>query len=142
MFWSKKRKMDKTIKATLAELKQMILSMQISATSSAAELEDFYSKIDLWNKVLTEKQVEFFTVMGQLTLEDKAELLKHIEVCINNYGAKMIKLNDVLIRCLEEDAISPDTKVEIITFGKSNIVKSDKTINVLRDMAKCIVLSK
>lgn len=138
--WFKNKKLEKKLRANLVDLKNMILDIQISETASAKELEEFYAKIAAWNRVLNEKQLELFTVAKRLTSEDKLEILKHLDTCINNYSMKIIKINDVLIKCLEEETISPDTKVEIINFGKDNIAKSDQTINTLRDLAKAIAL--
>ena len=136
--WIKKSKIKKEIKNNLSELKNMILTED----SSRKELEEFYTKVAIWAKVLEEKQIEFFTVMKELSLVDKNMLLNHINDCIQAYGAKMIKLNNALIAYLDEEKLSPSTKTEIALFGKNNVNKSNETLAVLRDLAKYIVLSK
>lgn len=140
--WFKKHKINKEIKQNLSELKQMIMNIQITKSASGKELEEFYTQVDVWDKVLSEKRVEFYTVMSQLTVDDKMELLKHLDECINIYGSRMIVLNEALIGYLENDKLSPTTKAEIAHFGSENVIKSDKTITVLRDIAKYIALSK
>lgn len=140
--WLKKHKNKKEIKKNLIELKKMILEIKINENSSGKELEEFYNKVAVWAKVLSEKEIEFFTVMGELSTSDKVELLNHIDACVHNYGAKMVKLNDVLIACLDEEKISASTKAEIVLFGKSNIDKSNETLSILRNLAKYIALSK
>lgn len=140
--WIKKSKIKKEIKNNLSELKNMILDINITEDSSGKELEEFYTKVAIWAKVLEEKQIEFFTVMKELSLVDKNMLLNHINDCIQAYGAKMIKLNNALIAYLDEEKLSSSTKTEIALFGKNNVNKSNETLAVLRDLAKYIVLSK
>lgn len=140
--WTKKGKIKKELKNNLSELKNMILDINITEDSSGKELEEFYTKVAVWAKVLEEKQIEFFTVMKELSLVDKNMLLNHINNCVQAYGAKMIKLNDALIAYLDEKKLSPSTKTEIALFGKNNINKSNETLAVLRDLAKYIALSK
>lgn len=140
--WLKKRKQNKELKQNLIELKKMILDINIAEDSSGKELEEFYTKINIWAKVLEEKQIEFFTAIKELSLADKNILLNHINNCVQVYGAKMIKLNDALIAYLDEEKLSPSTKTEIALFGKNNINKSNETLTVLRDLAKYIALSK
>ena len=140
--WIKKSKIKKEIKNNLSELKNMILDINITEDSSGKELEEFYTKVAIWAKVLEEKQIEFFTVMKELSLVDKNMLLNHINNCVQAYGAKMIKLNDALIAYLDDEQLSPSTKAEIALFGKNNINKSNETLAVLRDLAKYIALSK
>lgn len=140
--WIKKSKIKKEIKNNLSELKNMILDINITEDSSGKELEEFYTKVAVWAKVLEEKQIEFFTVMKELSLVDKNMLLNHINNCVQAYGAKMIKLNDALIAYLDEEKLSPSTKTEIALFGKNNVNKSNETLAVLRNLAKYIALSK
>ena len=140
--WLKKRKQNKELKQNLIELKKMILDINIAEDSSGKDLEEFYTKINIWAKVLEEKQIEFFTAIKELSLADKNILLNHINNCVQVYGAKMIKLNDALIAYLDEEKLSPSTKTEIALFGKNNINKSNETLTVLRDLAKYIALSK
>lgn len=140
--WLKKRKQNKELKQNLIELKKMILDINIAEDSSGKELEEFYTKINIWAKVLEEKQIEFFTAIKELPLADKNILLNHINNCVQVYGAKMIKLNDALIAYLDEEKLSPSTKTEIALFGKNNINKSNETLTVLRGLAKYIALSK
>ena len=140
--WIKKSKIKKEIKNNLSELKNMILDINITEDSSGKELEEFYTKVAIWAKVLEEKQIEFFTVMKELSLVDKNMLLNHINDCIQVYGAKMIKLNNALIAYLDEEKLSPSTRTEIALVGKNNVNKSNETLAVLRDLAKYIVLSK
>ena len=91
--WLKKRKQSKELKQNLMELKKMILEINITEDASGTELEEFYSKVAIWARVLSEKQIEFFAAMGALSPADKIELLNHIDTCVRNYGAKMVKLN-------------------------------------------------
>ena len=67
--WLKKRKQNKELKQNLIELKKMILDINIAEDSSGKELEEFYTKINIWAKVLEEKQIEFFTAIKELFAE-------------------------------------------------------------------------
>lgn len=140
--WLKKHKRNKELKQNLMELKKMILEINITEDASGKELEDFYNKVAVWARVLSEKQIEFFAVMGELSPADKIELLNHIDTCVRNYGAKMVKLNDALIQYLEEEKLSSATKSEIALFGKNNVDKSNETLATLQNLSKYIALSK
>lgn len=134
----KKYKMNKQIKQNLKELKKIILETQISSKASAKELEIFYEQVETWARVLKEKQKEFDITISNLSVADKLELLMHIDRCVDNYGTNMISLNDIIIQCLDADNISPNTKLNLVAFGKKNIAKSDETINTLRELGKHI----
>ena len=140
--WLKKHKNKKELKQNLMELKKMILEINITEDASGKELEEFYSKVAVWARVLSEKQIEFFAAMGALSPADKIELLNHIDICVRNYGAKMVKLNDALIQYLEEEKLSSATKSEIALFGKNNVDKSNETLATLQNLSKYIALSK
>lgn len=140
--WLKKRKQNKELKQNLMELKKMILEINIAEDASGKELEEFYSKVAIWARVLSEKQIEFFAAMSALSPADKIELLNHIDTCVRNYGAKMVKLNEALIQYLEEEKLSSATKSEIALFGKNNVDKSNETLATLQDLSKYIALSK
>lgn len=140
--WFKKQKEKKQIKQNLDELKKMILSINIPEKASKAELDTFYEQVNVWDRVINEKEMEFNVVMSQLSAADKIELVKHIDKCIGNYGRNMVKLNDTLINYLEAENILPSTKVEIVSFGRSNMAKSDETIESLKNLAGHIVLNK
>lgn len=140
--WLKKYKRNKELKQNLMELKKMILEINITEDASGKELEDFYNKVAVWARVLSEKQIEFFAAMGELSPADKVELLTHIDTCVRNYGAKMVKLNEALIQYLEEEKLSSATKSEIALFGKNNVDKSNETLATLQNLSKYIALSK
>lgn len=140
--WIKNIKTKREIRRNINELKDMLLTIKISQDASNKELETFYDKIAIWDKVLTDKPTEFFVVMGKLSSADKLLLLNHIETCINDYGIKMIKLNEALLQYLDEEKLSQKTKVEIAVFGKQNVTRAEQTLTTLRNLAKYITLSK
>lgn len=132
--WFKNRKIKKQIQQNMAEIKHTLLDITISSHASKTELDHFYTQIKIWNDVLTQRSTEFEVVIQQLDAKDKLILYKHLLSCLRNYVENMSALNKMLTECIEAVNISPETKLEIINFGKENIAIIEKTHTVLDNL--------
>jgi len=136
--WLKRKKQKMLLDKHLKNLKQLILNVDISEKPTKEELDKFYSQIEAWSDILIERREHVVEVMKCFSVKDKLELFLHLDTCINNYGKAMIELSEALHTCLNNEKISNETKVEIATFGKDNLIKAEETLKKIQALAKSL----